>query len=266
MLSRHVICLLQYSTYFYIIWIAVFQAFKRIHLIFVKLSMRFQKLNNLSSMVKNDLLYITKKLLKWSACTCLHDDVIKWKHFTCYWPFVRGIHRSPVNFPHKGQWHGALMLSLICAWMNGWVNNRKFGYFRRHHAHYDVTVMEHSWQITAHIRNTSHTQEACEWRHFHSDIASDVERCIGDFSCQISCTVFLMIHFYCWKSIGKILIVVYTYQLWAPLTPLRTNYHLVSIEYRCKILHVTIVECVLIDNGLIIWKWATVAFCVTLAL
>ena len=25
-----------------------------------------------------------------------HDDVIKWKHFPCYWPFVRGIHRSLV--------------------------------------------------------------------------------------------------------------------------------------------------------------------------
>ena len=39
-----------------------------------------------------------------------HDDVIKWKHFPRYWPFVRGIHRSPVNSPHKGQWCGALML------------------------------------------------------------------------------------------------------------------------------------------------------------
>ena len=29
--------------------------------------------------------------------THCHDDVIKWKHFPCYWPFVRGIHRSPVN-------------------------------------------------------------------------------------------------------------------------------------------------------------------------
>ena len=38
-----------------------------------------------------------------------HDDVIKWKHFPRYWPFVRGIRRSPVNFPHKGQWRGALM-------------------------------------------------------------------------------------------------------------------------------------------------------------
>ena len=30
-----------------------------------------------------------------------HDDVIKWKHFPRNWPFVRGIHRSPVNSPHK---------------------------------------------------------------------------------------------------------------------------------------------------------------------
>ena len=48
-----------------------------------------------------------------------HDDVTKWKHFPRYWPFVRGIHRSPVNSPHKGQWRGALMLSLICARING---------------------------------------------------------------------------------------------------------------------------------------------------
>ena len=44
-----------------------------------------------------------------------HDDVIKWKHFPRYWPFVRGIHRLPVNSPHKSQWRGALMFSLICA-------------------------------------------------------------------------------------------------------------------------------------------------------
>ena len=39
----------------------------------------------------------------------MHDDVIEWKHFPRYWPFVRRIHRSPVNSPHKGQWRGALM-------------------------------------------------------------------------------------------------------------------------------------------------------------
>ena len=74
-----------------------------------------------------------------------HDDVIKWKHFPRYWPFVRGIHMSPVNSPHRGQWRRALMFSLICAWINGWKNNRKGGYLRRHSAHYDVTVM--TWKL-----------------------------------------------------------------------------------------------------------------------
>ena len=73
-----------------------------------------------------------------------HDDVIKWKHFPRYWPFVRGIHRSPVNSPHKGQWHGALMFSLICIWINDWVNNREAGDLRRYRAHYDAIVMNDS--------------------------------------------------------------------------------------------------------------------------
>ena len=70
-----------------------------------------------------------------------HDDVIKWKHFPRNWPFVRGIHRSPVNSPHKGQWRGALMFTLICARINGWVNTREAGDLRRYRPHYDVIVM-----------------------------------------------------------------------------------------------------------------------------
>ena len=66
-----------------------------------------------------------------------HDNVIKWKHFPRYWPFVRGIHRSPVNSPHKGQWRWTLMFSLICAWTNSCANND----LRRHVGHYDVIVM-----------------------------------------------------------------------------------------------------------------------------
>ena len=54
-------------------------------------------------------------------------------YFRSYWPFVRGgggggIHRSPV-------------FSLICAWRNGWANNRNASDFIRHGAHYDVTVI-----------------------------------------------------------------------------------------------------------------------------
>ena len=52
---------------------------------------------------------------------------------------VRGIHRSPVNSPHKGQWRGAMFF--ICVWTNDWLNNRDAGDLRRDRAHYDVTVM-----------------------------------------------------------------------------------------------------------------------------
>ena len=79
-----------------------------------------------------------------------HDDVIKWEHFPRYWPFVRGIHWSPVNSPHKGQWRGALMFSLICAWTSVWAHTRDAGDLRHHSAHYDVTAMW--WMIW--IRNT----------------------------------------------------------------------------------------------------------------
>ena len=77
-----------------------------------------------------------------------HDDVIKLKHFPRYWSFVRGIQRSPVNSPHKGQWRWALMFSLIWARTNDWVNNRDASDLRRYRAHYDVTVMA-EWYIGA---------------------------------------------------------------------------------------------------------------------
>ena len=53
------------------------------------------------------LFIIILSWLQYSKCRVLniysHDDIIKWKHFPRYWPFVRGIHQSPVNSPHKGQ-------------------------------------------------------------------------------------------------------------------------------------------------------------------
>ena len=85
-----------------------------------------------------------------------HDDVIKWKpfpHYHDYWPFVRGIYRSPVNSPHKGQWRGALMFSLICTWINGWVNNGEAGDLRHRCTQYDVTVM-HCLQKQRQVKKT----------------------------------------------------------------------------------------------------------------
>ena len=76
---------------------------------------------------------------------CKYDDIIKWKQFPRYWPFVRGIHWSSVNSPHRGQWRGALMFSLICARTNGWANNRYAGDSIRYRAHYGVTIMDNSF-------------------------------------------------------------------------------------------------------------------------
>ena len=50
--------------------------------------------------------------------------------------------------------------SLICVWINGWVNNRKAGDLRRHRAHYDVSVMRRilprlfCWIVSFHMTET----------------------------------------------------------------------------------------------------------------
>ena len=94
----------------------------------------------------------------------MHDNVIKWKHFPHYCLFVRGIHRSPVNYTHKGQCRGALMFSLIGVWINGWLNNREAGDLRCYRAHYDVIVMVHNdhnqclltWRYKLNVLQQSH--------------------------------------------------------------------------------------------------------------
>ena len=89
-----------------------------------------------------------------------HDDVIEWKHFSRYWPFVWAIHRSLVNSPHKGQWRGALFIFFICAWINDWVNNGEAGDLRRHHAPFDVTVI----LLTRQETDASLSQSNKSWR------------------------------------------------------------------------------------------------------
>ena len=61
------------------------------------------------------------------------------------------------------------MFSLICAWTNGWANNREAGDLKRHRAHYNVIVMSMilgdvlAWQ---HITVTSykHHDVSNHWR------------------------------------------------------------------------------------------------------
>ena len=99
--------------------------------------------HSLTYLTYNTIFNKRKKFLNDVVINFLHDDIIKWKHFPRYWPFVQGIHWSPVNSPHKGQWCRALMFSLICTWINGWVNNGEAGDLRCHHAHYDITLMNY---------------------------------------------------------------------------------------------------------------------------
>ena len=69
----------------------------------------------------------------------LINNVIKWKHFPCswwrhqmetfsrYWPFVQGIHRSPVNSPHKNQWY--FFDIFFDLHMNKRLSNRSWGWW-----------------------------------------------------------------------------------------------------------------------------------------
>ena len=78
----------------------------------------------------------------WLGMSISHDYVIKWKHSSsALLALCAGNSPVPVNSLHKGQWRGALMFSLIYAWINDWVNNREAGDLRRHRSHCDVNVM-----------------------------------------------------------------------------------------------------------------------------
>ena len=115
-----------------------------------------------------------------------HDYVIKWKHFTRNWPLMRGIHRWPGNSPHTGKWRGVFRFSLICAWINGWVNNCKAGDFRRHRPHYDVILMIRiQYELINAIATKQNTTKQCAyWKEYTVDYAhyvciwSDVTTCL----------------------------------------------------------------------------------------
>ena len=95
-----------------------------------------------SRRMRNPQFYVSgKRPMTSPAVLNSYDDVIKWKYFPRYWPFLWGIHRWPLNSPHKGQCRGALMFSLISALTNGWGNKWDAGDLIRHRAHFDVIVI-----------------------------------------------------------------------------------------------------------------------------
>ena len=92
----------------------------------------------------------------WSGLLwCFNDDVIKWKHLRVNGHLCEEFTGArwipgPVNSPR--QWRGPLMFSLICVWINGWLNTREAGDLRRYRAHHDVTVMHWTWHAVANMR------------------------------------------------------------------------------------------------------------------
>ena len=75
----------------------------------------------------------------------MSSRVTWWRHqmetFSVLLALCTGNSPVTVNSPHKGQWRRALMFSLICTWINDWVNKGEAGDLRCHRPHYDVTVM-----------------------------------------------------------------------------------------------------------------------------
>ena len=71
----------------------------------------------------------TSRLLN---CRYSHDDIIKCTHLPRQWPFVRGIHRSPVDSPHKGHVTGTFDVPFLLIRTDGWTNTRLTGNSRRH--------------------------------------------------------------------------------------------------------------------------------------
>ena len=68
-------------------------------------------------------------------------DVITWKRFLYYWPFVREINKSLVDSFGKSLWYGALMFPLLLGWIKCWTNSRVAFLFQMTLYSCGVTVM-----------------------------------------------------------------------------------------------------------------------------
>ena len=124
-----------------------------------------------------------------------------WRHqmetFSALLALCAGNSPVPVNSPHKGQWCGALMFSLICAWVNDWVNNRKAGDLRRHRGHYDVNVI--------HVYNLKSICNVFELSRFLLSLLRQklIARCtsakiIMQLDC---CTIYIVLYMYKYRYI-----------------------------------------------------------------
>ena len=123
--------------------------------------------------ISSMLVFIWRQMV-WShhICTVAVNDasfkinkkVPWWRHqmetFSALLALCAGNSSSPVNSPHKGQWRRALMFSLICTWINHWVNTREAGGLRRH--------LRSLWRHCNIIRKSASISVPIWLRHLHS--------------------------------------------------------------------------------------------------
>ena len=70
-----------------------------------------------------------------------YDDVMTWRRFSHYWPFVRGIHRWPMGSPHKGPVIKCFCVSLIS--LNKLLSEVSCTGALRHHAVQASHIIQH---------------------------------------------------------------------------------------------------------------------------
>ena len=119
------------------------------------------------------------------------------------------------NSLHKGQWRGALMFSLICVWINDWVNNREAGDLRRYRAHCDVTVMSLMGLcpslylvglLTSGFKTCGNVACGPWWRYWMETFSTLLARCtgnspvIGEFPSQRPVTRSFDVFFCAWTN------------------------------------------------------------------
>ena len=94
---------------------------------------------------------------------------------------------SPVTgeFPPQRPVTRSFDVFFICAWINGWVNNREAGDLRRHRAHYDVNVMSQWWKATdIHVRSRGfHIAWDLTWNSY-----AFLARCLWSYSTHVANT------------------------------------------------------------------------------
>ena len=83
----------------------------------------------------NDMQFLLMPCKHWMPLIVSHYDVIKWKHFPHYRPFVREIHPSPVDPPYKGTVTWIIDISLLSVWTEYWTNTRLTTSSNRHDGH-----------------------------------------------------------------------------------------------------------------------------------